>query len=135
MAHVSQSAARLLRRRYGGAIADPSFHLPRPECKPASATTQCQAFPSDGSGHGSLLFAGNRPTDQPRLFFNCPYKRANFRDLFLVYDHTTGKTPVLVLCECGEIREFERFNRAIKPLDHYMVLTNVPEKLEEAIFL
>ena len=97
MAHVSRSAARLLRRRYGGAIADPSFHLPRPECKPASATTQCQAFPSDGSGHGFLLLAGNRPTDQPRLFFNCPYKRANFRDLFLVYDHTTGKTPVLIL--------------------------------------
>ena len=37
--------------------------------------------------------------------------------------------------ECSEIREFERFNRAIEPLDHYMVLTNVPEKLEEAIVL
>ena len=97
MARVSQSAAQLLRRRYGGAIADPAFHLPGPECKPASATTQCQAFPSDGSGHRSLSFAGNRPTDQASLFLNCPYKRANFRDSFLVYDHTTGKTPVLVL--------------------------------------
>ena len=107
MAHVSQSAARLLRRRYGGAIADPSFHLPRPECKPASATRQCQAFPSDGSGHGSLSFAGNRPIDQPSLFFNCPYKRANFRDSFLVYDHTTGKTPVLVLCKSSAVKSVD----------------------------
>ena len=73
--------------------------LPCPECQPASATTQQQAFLSDGSGHCSLCCstATNQPTRQVTLSFNSPYKRANFRDDFLVYDHTTGKTPVLVL--------------------------------------
>ena len=72
--------------------------LPCPECQPASATTQQQAFLSDGSGHCSLCCstATNQPTRQVTLSFNSPYKRANFRDDFLVYDHTTGKTPVLV---------------------------------------
>ena len=67
--------------------------LPCPECQPASATTQQQAFLSDGSGHST---ATNQPTKQVTLSFNSPYKRTNFRDDFLVYDHTTGKTPVLV---------------------------------------
>ena len=73
--------------------------LPCPECQPASATTQQQAFLSDGNGHCSLCCstATNQPTRQVTLSFNFPYKRANFRDDFLVYDHTTGKTPVLVL--------------------------------------
>ena len=76
--------------------------LPCPECQPASATTQQQAFLSDGSGDCCLCCstATNQPTNQPTrqvtLSFNSPYKRANFRDDFLVYDHTTGKTPVLV---------------------------------------
>ena len=65
--------------------------LPCPECQPA--------FLSDGSGHCSLCCstATNQPTRQATLSFNSPYKTANFRDDFLVYDHTTGKTPVLVL--------------------------------------
>ena len=73
--------------------------LPCPECQPASATTQQQAFLSDGNGHCSLCCstATNQPTRQVTLSFNSPYKRANFRDDFLVYDHTTGKTPVLAL--------------------------------------
>ena len=72
--------------------------LPCPECQPASATTQQQAFLSDGSGHCSLCCstATNQPTKQVTLSLNSPYKRTNFRDDFLVYDHTTGKTPVLV---------------------------------------
>ena len=68
--------------------------LPCPECQPASATTQQQAFLSDGSGQCSLCWS--MATNQVTLSFNSPYKRANFRDDFLVYDQTTGKTPVLV---------------------------------------
>ena len=72
--------------------------LPCPECQPASDTTQQQAFPSDGSGHSSLCCsaATNQPTRQVTLSFNSPYKTANFRYDFPVYDYTTGKTPVLV---------------------------------------
>ena len=72
--------------------------LPCPECQPASATTQQQAFRSDGSGQCSLCSstATNQPMRQVTLSFNSPNKRANFRDDFLVYDHTTGKTPVLI---------------------------------------
>ena len=80
--------------------------LPCPECQPASATTQQQAFLSDGSGHCSLCCstATNQPTRQVTLSFNSPYKTANFRDDFLVYNHTTGKTPVLVLCRLSAVK-------------------------------
>ena len=66
--------------------------LPCLECQPASATTQQQALLSDGSGSLlPVLLDGNQTTRQVTLSFNSPYKRANFRDDFLVYDHTAGK--------------------------------------------
>ena len=47
----------------------------------------------------ALSVARRQPTRQVSLSFNSPYKRANFRDDFVVFDHTTGKIPVLVLCK------------------------------------
>ena len=70
----------------------------RPDCLAQNASLQVQQHNSkpslsDGSGHCSLCCptATNQPTRQVTLSFNSPYKRANFRDDFLVYDHTTGK--------------------------------------------
>ena len=97
--------------------------LPCPECQPASATTQQQAFLSDGSGHCSLCCstATHQPTRQVTLSFNSPYKRANFRDDFLVYDHTTGKTPVLVLCRSRAV-ESVILRDLIVPLSDWIII-------------
>ena len=99
MNYASQSAARLLHRRYGGAIADPTA-LPRmPACK-CNNTTASLPFRQQWS---LCLTTTNQPTRQVTISFNSPYKRANFRDDFLVYDHITGKTPVLVRSLSGEV--------------------------------
>ena len=112
--------------------------LPCPECQPASATTQQQAFLSEGSGHCSLCCptATNQPTRQVTLSFNSPYKRANFRDDFLVYDHTTGKTPVLVLCKRGEgeISGFFGQKFAIHRLKHLNSFAKTSGYLLDRIF-
>ena len=80
----------------------------RPDCLAQNASLQVQQHNSKPSFLTAVVTAAcvarrpptNQPTNQPTrqvtLSFNSPYKRANFRDDFLVYDHTTGKTPVLV---------------------------------------
>ena len=52
----------------------------------------------------ALSVARRQPTRQVSLSFNSPYKRANFRDDFVVFDHTTGKIPVLVLCKSSVVK-------------------------------
>ena len=88
MAHASQSAARLLHRRYGGALADRTALHRMQACK-CFLTAVVTA----------LCLARLQPNSQvANDFLNSPYKRANFCNVFLIYDRTTGKTPVLVLC-------------------------------------
>ena len=59
----------------------------------------------------ALCVAQRQPTNEPSrevtLSFNSPHKRANFRDDFLVYDHTTGKAPVLVLCKSSVVKSVD----------------------------
>ena len=65
--------------------------LPYIECQPASAFWwQCSLLSVllDCNQTARLLTTSSIPL----------YKRANFCIDFLIYDHTTGKTPVLVLC-------------------------------------
>ena len=63
-----------------------SLHVPQHNSKPSFLM----------AGVTALCVSRRQPTRQVSLSFNSPYKRANFRDDFFVYDHTTGKALVLV---------------------------------------
>ena len=87
----------------------------RPDCLAQNASLHVQQHNSKPCSLmavvTALCVARRQPTNHPtRLLnfsFNSPYKRTNFRDDFLVYDHTTGKTPVLVLCRSGTVKSVD----------------------------
>ena len=102
----------------------------RPDCLAQNASLQVQQHNSKPSFLTAVVTAAcvarrpptNQPTRQVTLSFNSPYKRANFRHDFLVYDHTTGKTPVLVLCDSSGVKSVNLSDLIVPSSDWITVL-------------
>ena len=93
-----------------------------PDCLAQNVSLQVQQHNSNHSFLTAVVIAlcvaRRQPTNETRqvtLSFNSSYKEANFRDYFLVYDPTTGKTPVLVrspkLSSVGVVIKFLKSGR------------------------
>ena len=99
-AHSRQGAPSLLATRYGSPItirakeglpkanqkARPTQRSP---CTVNSSHQRCMALALTARGDMHVVLGLT-------LFLFPPYNRVNFHGKLLVYDHTTGKTPVLV---------------------------------------
>ena len=74
----------------------------RPDCLAQNASLHVQKHNSKPSFLMAVVTALCVARWQPTRQVTLSYERANFRDDFLVYDHTTGKTLVLVLCKSSD---------------------------------